>query len=72
MINKFSKRFLFTDPFQKSAAQLAKIQKKVDKQLRDMDKVQELQEKNVKDSTIITENLVYGQQRKHFPKRVDL
>ena len=37
-----------------------------------MDKVQDIQEKNVKDSTIISENLIYGQQRKHFPKRADL
>ena len=34
-----------------------------------MSTVEKLSEKELKDRTIITESLIYGHQRKHYPKR---
>ena len=69
MINKFPRRFLFKDPFQKSQKQLEKIKLKVDRELKDIEIVEGLSKRELQDRSIINERMIYGEQRRHFPKR---
>ena len=72
LVNNSRRGFvIFKNPFQKSAAQLAKLQKKLDKEKAEMDRYEEVQKYEHTGKFFINQEVFYGKQMNKYPQRKD-